>query len=217
MECREKWNYLMRYYRLLDEVEHEKWYSMLNLTSDYCLLLLLPLLSCVFLISSHLFWRRERKILPAPSRWKDSTLSSPTNDWRRVSAEKSADPVRFPLAFINSPLACIQCLVQPTESLKLALCILHRAWKPEPSLLVGRDRLQTHYFEPRTILFLQSWYIATQPVPDLFVLAHQNEHPFISVGPDELGMNPSSASPSTSPPISKWMSMNFSFETCTFG
>lgn len=35
------------------EVEHKKCYSMLNFTSDYCLLLLL-LLSCVLVISSRL-------------------------------------------------------------------------------------------------------------------------------------------------------------------
>jgi len=87
-------------------------------------------------------------------------------------------------------LACIQSLVQPTKSLKLALSIFQRAWKPKPPLIVGRKSLQTHYFEPRTNLFLQSWYISTQQVPDLFVLAHQNDRPFSSLGSDELGSEP---------------------------
>ena len=172
------------------EVENEKRYSMLNLTPDCCLLLVLLLLSWFLLISSRLVWRREGKVLSAPSRLKGSTSSFPRSDWRWVSVEKSAEPVRFLLAFINSPLACIQSLFQPTESLKVALCILHRALKPKQPLLVGKKSLQTHYFEPRTILFLQSWYITIQPVPDLFVLTQQNDRPFSSVGSDELGSEP---------------------------
>lgn len=40
-----------------------------------------------------------------------------------MDAERKTYPVRFPLELIDSPLAGIQSLVQPTQSLKIALHI----------------------------------------------------------------------------------------------
>jgi len=115
-----------------------------------------------------------------------------TNPWhlketeRRMDAERKTYSVRFPLELIDSLLAGIQSLVQPTESLKITLPIPRTGRKPSHHSLKGRESLQTKHFEPREIPCPQRCYIASQPVSGLFLLAYHNGRPFSPVGIDEL-------------------------------
>jgi hypothetical protein len=55
-----------------------------------------------------------------------------------MNAEYKTYPVMFLIALIISPVAGIQSLVQLKESLKIALRIIHRAWKPSHHCFIGR-------------------------------------------------------------------------------
>jgi hypothetical protein len=73
------------------------------------------------------------------------------------------------------------------ESLKIALHILYRAQEPSHQSLVGRESVQPPSFESRTLPIFQGWYLTTQPIPSLLILAYHNGSPFSPASTDEPG------------------------------
>ena len=84
-------------------------------------------------------------------------------------------------------MAVIQVAFQPTDSLQIALRMFHRDGKPSHHAFLCRESIQTYHFEPRSLSCVRGWYIATQPIPGLLVLAYHTGSPFCPVGIDEPG------------------------------
>jgi len=102
-------------------------------------------------------------------------------DRRRVNAEHQANPNEFRPTLIDPPFTGIQYAIQPTESLKRALLILHRARTPNHHSFVGRERIQAHHLEPRALPSCQGWYYTARPISGLLILKYQNDNPFSPV------------------------------------
>lgn len=160
------------------------------------------------------FWFHTQKgedHLSHAAEWSPSH-SLQYHDRCSIYTKLEADPIQFLLVLINPPMAGIQSLSQPTESLKVAPRSFHRAWKPSHHSFIGRESVQAHHFECRALPSCQGWYFTIQPIPGLLILAYHNGSPFSPVSMSLGGESPSRSS-STIPPITCWMPTKFSLET----
>jgi hypothetical protein len=87
----------------------------------------------------------------------------------------------FLSALTDPPVTSIQAAIQPKESLKIALHILHRARKPSHHSFVGRESIQARHLEPRALPSCQGWYYTAQPISGLLILTYHNDNPFSPV------------------------------------
>ena len=181
--------------------------------NTFSLFLLLLLHLCLLLLPP--FWFHTQK---GEDRLSHATEWSPSHPFQyydrcSVCTKPEVDPIGFLLVLINPPMAGIQSLIQPTESLKVAPYIFHRARKPSRHSFISREKVQAHHFESRALRSCQGWYFTIQPIPGLLILAYHNGSPFSPVSIDEPGDEPPSRSSSTIPPITRSMPTKYSLET----
>jgi hypothetical protein len=80
-------------------------------------------------------------------------------DGWRINTEHKVGRIGFQIALVHSPVSVIQSPIHLTESLKVALCIFHRARKPNHYSLIGTESICAHNFESSSLPTLQCWYL----------------------------------------------------------
>lgn len=143
--------------------------------------------SCFF--PSGLILRREKFACPMPLKDHHLIPSSAMTDEESMLSTRQT-PFGFLLVLIDCPLVGIQSPVQPTVSLKRVHCIFHGAQKPIHHPFIGRKSLQAQCFEPRTLPCFKGWYLTTQPIPGLLVLATKMAAHFAQYVSMSLGGKP---------------------------
>jgi len=114
-----------------------------------------------YFFPSGLTHRRENIACPTPLKGLHPILFSAVTDVVAILSERHT-PFDPPCAHRPSNGWC-PALVQPTKSLKIALRIFHRAWRPGHHSFIGGKSYQAHHLEPRSLPSSQGQYLASQP------------------------------------------------------